>query len=159
MYTSIKIYEAGPAPASIVVNELTPPLNYPVEVFNWTDPTRGDPIPKMQAAGRHDRYSDIDSMLINMQGHIMGDTTTEYWTMRKALLAIVIPKPGHLFRYHGTIEIQLDGDAETYWCNVTLEDRDTPTEALYPTVTPFQFQWTNEFGYWRKLSNNAVAYI
>lgn len=159
MYTEIKIYEAGPAPASVVVNELTGTLKYPVEEFTWSDPTRGEGIPKMQAAGMHDRYKDIDNMLITMRGHILANTTTEYWTYRKALLAVVIPKPGHNFRYTGTIEIKLDGDSETYWCNVDLEDRDTPTEAFYPTVTPFQFQWVNNFGYWRKLSNNAVAYI
>jgi len=159
MFTEIKIFEAGPAPASIVINELTGTLKYPVSEFTWTDPTRGDDLPKMQEAGMHDRYKNIDSMGITMVGDILGSTTTEYWTNRKALLAIVIPKPGSLFRYHGTIEIKLDGDSETYWCNVDLEDRDTPLEAFYPTVSPFQFQWTNNFGYWRKLSDNTVAYI
>jgi hypothetical protein len=159
MYSEIKIYEAGPSPASVIVNELSGTLKYPVRRFTWSDPTRGDELPKMQAAGQHDRYKNIDTMLITMEGDILGSTTTEYWTNRKALLAVVLPKPGQNFRYHGNLQIKLDGDSETYWCNVDLEDRDTPTEAFYPTRTPFQFQWTNPYGYWRKLSNNAVAYI
>lgn len=159
MYTTITLFAAGPSPVSVVVNELSGTLKYPVRHFTWSQPTRGDDLPKMQAAGQHDRYRNIDKMLIVMEGDILGTTTTDYWTNRKALMNVAIPKPGQIFRYGGTLEIKLDGDSETYWCNVDLEDYDVPTEALYPTRTPFQFQWTNPYGYWRKLSDFSVAYI
>lgn|SRR5574337_162711 len=158
MYQQITIYKAGLA-SSIIVNELVPPLHYPVRTFTWTQPTRGDDLPKMETAGKHDRYSDVDAMAITMEGSIIADTTTDYWAARKALLNNVIPTNDRLYRYHSLLRIKLDGDSETYWCNVILKDYDAPTEANFPTVTPFQFQWENTYGYWRALSNNAVAFI
>lgn len=158
MYSLIRIYKAGLG-SSIVVNELTGTLKYPVRRFEWNQPTRGSDLPKMEEAGMHDRYKDIDRMPILMEGDILGLDTDDYWINRKALLAVVIPTNDHIYRYHGHIQIKLDGDSETYWCNVDLEDYDAPTEAFYPTRTPFQFQWVNNFGYWRRLSNNSIAYI
>lgn len=158
MYDQIRIYKAGLA-TSIIVNELTGELKYPVNHFEWSQPTRGDDLPKMQEAGQHDRYKDVDAMSIEMAGDILGVDTDGYWVNRKALMDIIIPDPGQIYRYHSHIQIKLNGDSETYWCNVTLEDYDAPTEAFFPTRTPFQFQWINSFGFWRKLSNNAVAKI
>ena len=158
MLQLIRIYNAGLS-SFVTLNELTLPLLYPVEEFIWHQPTRGDDLPKMEEAGRHDRYSDIDVMDMSMSGHFLADTTTQYWQIRQALLAVVIPTNDHLYRYHSHIQVKLDGDSETYWSNVILKDYDAPLQANYPTVTPFQFQWENEYGYWRKLSNNAIAYI
>jgi hypothetical protein len=100
-------------------------------------------------------------MSINMEGHILGDSTSDYWTNRKELLGVVIPDPTylHLYRFHSRVDVKIDGDTETYYAYVILKDYEVPLEALYPTVTPFQFQWENVFGYWRKLSNNAAALI
>lgn len=158
MLQSIKFWDAG-LTNSIQVNEFTFPFFYPVHIFHWDQPTRGDDLPKMMEAGKHDRYSDVDAMPITMEGHFLTDTTTQYWDKRKALMSILVPDNGHIYRYHSHVQIKLDGDSETYWANLTLKDYDAPLEANYPTVTPFQFQWENTYGYWRKLSNNAVALI
>lgn len=158
MLQQIQIWKAGLA-SSIIVNELTGTLHYPIEEFTWHQPTRGDDLPKAEEAGKHDRYSDIDALPITMQGHFLADTTTDYWIVRNALLAIVVPDNTHTYRYHSRLQIKLDGDANTYYADVILKDYDAPLEANYPTVTPFQFQWECNFGYWRNLSNNAIAYI
>ncbi len=55
--------------------------------------------------------------------------------------------------------MQLDGDSNVYVANVILKDWDVPLQALYPTVTPFQFQWEAPVGYWTILSTQAVAKI
>ena len=158
MLTSVKIWKAGLA-QSVILNEITPTVKFPIHDFTWSQPTRGDALPKMESPGQHDRYSDIDAMALNMEGDIVGSTTTEYWTNRKELLACVVPAKEHVYRYHSHIQIKIDGDSETYWCNVTLEEWEAPMRALYPTVTEFQFQWSNPYGYWRKLSDNSVAII
>lgn len=158
MLSLIRIYKAGLG-SDIVVNELTGVLKYPVRRFEWTQPTRGDDLPKLATAGMHDRYKDVEAMAIEMEGDILGNETDDYWVNRKALLAVVIPTNDHIYRYHGHLQIKLDGDGETYWCNVDLDEYDAPLEAFYPTRTPFLFQWTNNFGYWRKLSDNSIAYI
>lgn len=158
MLSLIKIWNAGLS-TSIIVNELTGVLKYPVRRFEWPQSTRGDDLPKMEEAGSHDRYKRVEPMPIVMEGDFLGIDTDDYWVNRKALLDIIVPDPDSPYRYHSHIQIKLDGDSETYWANVDLEDYDAPLEAFYPTRTPFQFQWTNNFGYWRKLSNNAAVKI
>lgn len=158
MLTQIKFWDAGLV-NSVQVNEFTFPFYYPVERFIWHQPTRGDDLPVMEGAGKHDRYSDVDALPLEMEGHFLTDTTTQYWEKRKALMAILVPNNDHVYRYHSHVQIKLDGDSETYWANLTLKDYDAPLEANYPTVTPFHFQWEINFGYWRKLSNNAIARI
>ena len=159
MLTSVRIWNAG-LTLSVILNEINP-VKYPITDFVWTQPTKGDPIPKMEVPGQHDRKSQVDVMAINMEGDIVGDTTENYWVRRKELLAVVIPdfEDSQIFRYHSHIQIKIDGDSETYWANLTLKDYEVPMRALYPTVTEFQFQWDNPYGYWRKLSNNAAALI
>src|SRR6188768_1729879 len=132
MLQQVKIYNAG-LTEFVTVNELVLPLHYPLEGFVWHQPTRGDDLPKAETAGRHDRYTDIDALPIEWQGHFLADTTTEYWTIRKALLAVIVPGPEHSFRYTSRIQIKLDGDSETYWANVDLKDYDAPLQANYPT--------------------------
>ncbi len=158
MLTSIQFWDAGLV-NSIIVNELTGTLRYPVERFVWHQETRGDDLPKMEEAGKYDRYSDIDGLPLLMEGHFLGDTTSQYWTIRKALMNILVPNNDHVYRYHSHVQIKLDGDTETYWANLILKDYDAPLEAFYPTVSPFQFQWEIMHGYWRQLSNNAIARI
>lgn len=159
MLTSVKIWNA---PLTLVCElNRVDPVRFPIKVFEWDEPTKGNPIPKMEVPGQHDRYNPIDAMNINMEGDIVGTTTAEYWVNRKELLAVVIPdfEDSQIYRYHSHIQIKLDGDNETYYANVILKTRSTPMRALYPTVTEFQFQWENPYGYWRKLSNNVPALI
>lgn len=158
MLQSIVFWNAGLA-LSIAVNEFTYPFYYPVHRFVWDQPTRGDDLPNMEKPGRHPRYSDVDAMPVTMEGHFLTNNTTEYWQKRKALMAILVPQNYHGYRYHSRVHIKLDGDSETYWADLTLKDYDAPLEANYPTVTPFQFQWEADYGYWRALSNNLIAQI
>jgi hypothetical protein len=115
----------------------------------------------MEEPGQHPRFSDVEVMSINMEGHILGNSTTDYWVNRKELLAVVIPNPAylHLYRYHHRLDIKIDGDSETYYSYVILKEHEEPMSTDGYSVSPFQFQWENVFGYWRKLSNNAVAFI
>jgi hypothetical protein len=93
-----------------------------------------------------------------MEGDILADTTSAYWTNRLALLDKIMPTQEQTFRYHSHIQVTLDGGT-TYYANVTLQDWDCPTEALYPTRTPFMFQWENPYGYWRRVSDSVIVAI
>lgn len=160
MLTSVRIWNA-PLTTSCLLNEVTPAVKFPVTAFTWSQPTKGDPLPKMEEPGQHLRFSDVDVMALNMEGDIVGNNTSDYWVNRKELLTVVIPDPdySHLYRYHSHIQIKVDGDSETYWCNVTLKDHEEPLSTVQWCSTPFQFQWENVFGYWRKLSNNEAVLI
>jgi len=159
MLSMVRIWNA-PLSSSCLLNE-TNPVRFPVKGFTWTQPTKGDALPKMEEPGQHFRFSDVDVMALNMEGDIVGNSTSDYWVNRKELLAVVIPQPSylHLYRFHSRLDVKVDGDSETYYCYVILKEHEEPMSTAGYSVSPFQFQWENVFGYWRKLSNNAVALI
>jgi hypothetical protein len=155
---AITIIKAGGSP-SLAVNELTAHPNYPVEEFIWHTPTRGESPRNLQSGGGHFHKSYADPMPIEMQGHLLADSTSEYWTRRKALLAVIVPDIDPVYRFHSVIQMQLDGDGNVYYANVILKDYDIPLIANYPTVTAFQIQWEAPVGYWTVLSSLAIAKI
>jgi hypothetical protein len=159
MLSMVRIWNA-PLSSSCLLNELNP-VRFPVTTFTWTQPTKGDALPKMEEPGQHPRFSDVDVQAINMEGDIVGNGTSDYWVNRKELLAVVIPNPAnlHFYRYHSRLDVKIDGDSETYYAYVILKDHEEPMSTAGYSVSPFQFQWENVYGYWRKLSNNAVAFI
>ena len=97
MLTMVKIWNA-PLSSSCLLNE-TNPVRFPVKGFTWTQPTKGDPLPKMEEPGQHARFSDVDVQALNMEGDIVGNSTSDYWVNRKELLAVVIPNPAYLHLY------------------------------------------------------------
>lgn len=160
MLSMVRIWNA-PLSASCLLNEVVPAVNYPITHFEWTQPTKGDPLPKMEEPGQHPRNSDVDVMALTMEGDIVGNNTTDYWVVRKALLAVVIPNPlyKHLYRFHSRVDVKFDGDTETYYSYVILKDHSEPLSTAQWCSTPFQFQWENTYGYWRKLSDNTAVLL
>lgn len=158
MYDLIQIV-ADDGVTSIVVNELTEPCFYPVELFTWTPGFVGDQRAKLKGPGRHWTFRDIEALDIQMEGHIKADTTNDYWAKRMALLNIVIPDAEQLAPFHGYLMFKTNDDPETYYQRIHLDHYEVPTEALYPTVTPFRFEWSGLEGYWLKLSNDQPVKI
>lgn len=157
MFSLIRL--RGPVGVStLVINELTSSPKYPVHKFTWDYETDGDGIPKFEAPGQWDNLSVVRAMTIECEGHIRETTTALYWTARKALMALAVPAnivPAE--KRNIRIEMQLDGDSATYFADCVLDDHSAPIEANYPTVTPFLFQWTCNFGYWRNVATNAAV--
>ena len=157
MITSIAIYDALGL-GSVGLDAFP----YPLQEFSWQYPIIGDTVAKPFAAGRWDTRQSADAMTITCEGTIVENTTTAYWTSRKALLAKVLPafaQDANTYR-HSHIRMVLDGDATVYYADVQLSSFAVPVAATgSPTVSPFQFNWTCNFGYWRDLSTNNPAYI
>lgn len=153
MLDLVKIVAANGV-TSITVND---DLYYPVEVFTWHPEWIGEQHGKLKGPGRHASYSEVETLVIQMEGHIKADTTDDYWVRRKALLNVVVPDADQLLPWHGYVQWSPDGDTETYYQKVHLVECEVPMEALYPTVTPFRFEWEGLDGYWLKLSNNLPA--
>lgn len=144
--------------STLTINELTSQPLYPVEKFTWDYEMSGDEIPKFEAPGQFDNFKVVRQMTIDCEGHIVTQTTSAYWTARKNLLSLALP-PATIPAQskHVRIEMQLDGDANIYYADCVLDDYSVPLEANYPTVTPFLFQWTCNFGYWRNVATNAAV--
>ena len=146
--------------SSLTVNELVSEPKYPIEKFEWDYITDGQDIPKFEAPGQFDNLKVVRKMTLDCEGHIVERTTTAYWTARKALSNLVVPKniiPAE--KKHLRIEMQLDGDSNIYYGDFTLDDFSIPLVANYPTVTPFLFQWSCNFGYWRNLATGAAVLL
>ena len=144
MIDLIKIYKADGI-TSITVND---DVSYPVEMFNWTPTMIGDDLPHLQGPGRFPNYKEVEAMPIEMEGHIKANTPELYWTARKALLNIVIPDFNQTFGWHGYVEFQAADTTTLYRQKVHVVHWEVPIEALYPTVTPFRFEWEGLDGYW-----------
>lgn len=159
MYSLLQIISADGL-TSLTINELTSSPVYPVKKFDWDYEEEGDQLPHMESSGQWDNWINTRRMLIDCEGTIVCTTTTAYWTARKNLAKVVVAKQGvQTVRRHSRILMSLDGDGTIYYADVNLDDWSLPIEANYPTVGPFKFQWTCNFGYWRNLSSNAAVIL
>lgn len=130
---------------------------YPVERFTWHPEMVGDARAKLKGPGRHLNFREVEVMPIEMEGHIKANTTELYWQARKDLLNIVVPDVEQLAPWHGYVMFKYNGDSNTYYQRVHLVHYEIPTEALYPTVTPFRFEWDGLDGYWLTLGTNVAV--
>ena len=133
---------------------------YPVQEFTWTYPVVGDDVQRPFAAGRYNTRKSADAMTITCEGEIVETTTALYWTSRKALVAKVLPdyvQASTAYR-HSHIRMVLDGDTDTYYADVQLSSFAIPVAAKgSPTVSPFQFNWTCNLGYWTSLTYGTTV--
>lgn len=160
MFTLIRLRNPANPAQTLVINELVAEPSYPVEKFTWDYELDGSEIPKFEAPGQWDNLKPVRSMTLDCEGHIRGTTFTNYWTRRKTLMGMVVPTPTiPTIKKHVRIEMQVDGDTAIYYGDFVLDDYSCPIEANYPTVTPFLFQWTCNFGYWRNIATNAAVRI
>lgn len=133
--------------------------DYPLKRFVWDSGTVGSNLKKFQYPGQWDNFRTPNGMPITMVGDILGDSYSDYWTLRKALLAIFIPNSTNTLENHVKLTIVLPDGATQYYADCTVDSWSLPVEALQPTVGEFTFQLTCNFGYWRNVSGGALARI
>lgn len=133
--------------------------NYPVEKLSWDYPTDGADIAKGQTYGQWPTRKFVRKMTIDCEGHILGTSSSAYWSARKSLVEAIVPNPSNTATNHGRLSITLEGSNDVYYADVTLIGFQIPLEANYPTVTPFQFQWEAANGYWINQSTGQPAII
>lgn len=132
---------------------------YPLRKFSWTPQLESNKLKKMQEAGSFDLYRFVTDMPITMEGDIIADTSAVYWTRRRALMAVILPHPDSNVRNHVKWSMVTDEDATVYYADCVVDSVVADVEALYPTVSEFQFQFTNNFGFWRVTGTDAIAYL
>lgn len=134
-------------------------LIYPLEEFDTNIEFEGDDLAKMQDVGQWPNYKYPRKRIWTATGHILSDSTSQYWDRRKALLGPIVGS-GRITPYgarqHGELHIQVDGDPNTYFSAVVLDDYEAPIAALYPTVTAFTFTWHAFDPFVRSVSDSNV---
>lgn len=132
---------------------------YPLQKCDWDYGMESASFQKQQTYGRWDAYARVGVMNIEMEGEIVTDTTTAYWTARRNLVELVVPNSQQLVRKHSRIYIELEnGSGVSYYADVQLEHYQIPIAATgSPTVSPFQFSWTCNKGYWTVTNTQALV--
>lgn len=133
-------------------------LDFPLQKMSWVYEMEGAEIGKMQAPGRHSWRKDVRHLPIDMEGEILADTTSSYWTKRKSLMAKIIPSPTNIVYDPIKFKLKVDGDSETYYAFCVLQSNIGALEATgAPTVTEFQLGFSCRFGYWRRESDDVAV--
>jgi hypothetical protein len=158
MITSL--YVSGVSDAYASTLELDT-LIYPLFKFGWTPELEASQFPKTNSYGSWKTRSKVNEMTIEMNGAILADTTSDFWTRRKALMAKIIPPPtiAGVEMDHVRFIATFDGDATTYYADAILESNIGALEATgAPTIQEFQCMFVSREGYWRDgLAGSAVV--
>ena len=127
-------------------------LIYPLFKFGWTPELNSGEFPKTNSSGSWKSRSKVDAMTIEMNGAILADTTSDFWTRRKALVAKLVPPPTFVGTEldHVRFAATFDGDGTTYYADCILQSNIGALEATgAPTIQEFQTMFTCRDGYWR----------
>lgn len=122
---------------------------YRVTDIDWQQQIVGTPEPKLQGYGSWPTWRDIRLLVITMEGTIVGTTASDYWAMRKALAAAIVPPPGfnRAVRYHGTLTVTVPS-VGAVWALVNLVDYSMPVSHATGNTSRYQFTWQCDLGYW-----------
>lgn len=128
-------------------------LLYPIFKFGWTYETSNTPFQKSNSSGSWKTRSRVNAMTIECNGVILADTTSQFWTRRKALAAKVIPPPNDAAypnKDHVRFIAQFDGDGNTYYADAILVSNIGALDVAVnsPTVEEFELTFECRDGYW-----------
>jgi hypothetical protein len=127
-------------------------LSYPLFKFGWTPELGESSFPKSNSSGSWATRSRVQSMTIECNGVILADTTSQFWTRRKALAAKIIPPPDdppYPEYDHVRFIAQFDGDGNTYYADAVLRSNIGALEVTgAPTIQEFELMFECRAGYW-----------
>ena len=157
MITAFRLYGAEDNASDYVdLDDLT----YPCQKLTWEYPVVGDTINRPFSSGRHNTRRSVNMMTIEVEGEIFTNSTSAYWSARKALVAKVLPLPVQvpsLYR-HSVLRMQIDGDTDWYMAEVQLSSYSIPLATTgAPTVSPFMFSWECNAAYWTNQNTGQLV--
>ena len=148
-------YVADAGTLTFAVGTATGP--YRVQEFTFDPEVSGDDIPMMEATGQWPAYRRVRRMSIAIEGVIAGTSTTDYWTQRAAMMNVVLPDQGSGQPIvQGTVYATFPGQSEVY-APAVLADYSLPLKTDQVTSGRYQLVFTNDYGYWRAVSGDAVV--
>ncbi len=137
-------------------------LIYPLFKFGWTPELESSDFPKTNSYGSWKTRAKVNAMTIEMNGVILADNTSDFWTRRKALMQKIVPPPtiSGVEMDHVRFIATFDGDGTTYYADAILASNIGALEATgSPTIQEFQCMFTSREGYWRNALAGAAVVI
>jgi len=129
-----------------------------VSDLTWKPRMSGQGLARLGKAGSWPGHVDPRELVVDLQGRIVGTDPSNYWDVRKALVASLVPPPTYnrsIF-HHGTLTMTPPGESAAYLL-VNLLDYDIPLTPLGYS-TEYRLSWVAYFGYWRAVSGDTVVY-
>jgi hypothetical protein len=123
---------------------------WPLKKFDPVVDMRGNDRTRGESHGIYPRKTYMGRMHITMEGDLLADTPEDYIAARQEVLALILGDPlaAVTTRKMGTLVIRYAGMTEDMETDVALESWDMGMEAIYPSTTPFQFNWVSFTPYW-----------
>lgn len=136
--------------------------SYRVSSFKWTPRISSSPLPMLNRPSNWPTHFDPRELVIDLEGRLVADNPSDFWTDRAALLeAIVPPVDGERETFeHGTLTITLPGyTAGDLYALVNLTEYDFPVTSQSGRSAEYRFSWVASLGYWRLVSDDTLVII
>lgn len=156
MITSLFLWDAN-----LLTSVELDTLIYPLQKFTWTTEEDNEETRKVYGPGSYEVFNDPINMLIDCEGEILGTSTSDFNTKRKALRRCMYPNPNivPVVRRHSRLILLIDGDSSPYYADVTKGPVMFPNESVgSPMVSAFQVQWKCPAGFWTSAATGLLAY-
>lgn len=132
---------------------------FTVSTFEHHYDMDGQEIPKFQASGQWQNYEFVRRMLIHQEGKIVGTTNADLnWQRRNLLLAALTDAGNQPLRWHATLYVTPAGHPQLY-ARVVLVDSTLASTVEQSNAQDYMLQWRNDYGYWRKVSDDTIYKI
>ncbi len=108
-----------------------------LEEIETTYETERQPLRKHQTSGEHENHAYVRNLILVLRGKIVGTSSSDYITQRKALVASFLPNEGtRSERNHTTLALTFSDASsvsdecifETFTAPLTVEDSDRAAE-------------------------------
>jgi hypothetical protein len=132
----------------------------PLKKWSVTTEMRGNDRNRGEAHGIYPRKTYLGKMLISMEGDLLDDTPEDYIAARQEALRVILPDPiaSVTQRKLGTLVVRYSGMSEDMETDVALDGWEMPMEALYPSTTPFMFNWVSFTPYWTGVASGSYYF-
>jgi hypothetical protein len=134
-------------------------VNYPLnQVDTHVEMSDRPVVAKQQIAGQWGVYTYSQKRIWHVEGDIMGQSMAHYDQLRRNLLNALLPQAITNRTYTGTVQVT-DETPETFTSLVTLVTYSLIQEGLYPSRSPFMFEWESDDPFVYKTSDGLPTYI
>ena len=114
------------------------PATYPLHNISIDVGSRRDETSRVQEHGQYKSRDYLDSMLINIDGDILGSNYNDLIQKRIALKSMLVPYPELGYEYTTRIEMQPAGLPEVVWAECNIDGLpEIPIEAAVPSSSSF----------------------
>lgn len=114
------------------------PNIYPLSLWDLQYDSRNDQTDKVQQHGQWQTYDYLGRVTLHVEGNILGNSPTDYWSNRLKFAQVFNPVSELGFKYTVNVRVQYTGVQEEVTGQFNLDGRpDIPINNQFPANSPF----------------------